>query len=483
MSAHNSILAVRVIQTRDTNKKRQYLTFKMGDLAYLSSKNVSFPKGLACKLIPKYLGPYKIIQDFGNASFKLELPQHLKQQGVHNVFHSSLLRIHVPNDNRLFPGHMDTQVVGDNPLDDKWAVECIKSHSRSKTDAIFQVLWKLGDVTWLPYYQITHLQALTDYFELIGVSQVAKLPNGHGQPPSDDPQIFLGSILVGQPASRFLTCPSFIIPLSYLRPITFNLSSFLHSLLSLPVTTPPFSSPSLDLNVLIIMPKVHTVNHPFFKRISVTHYQIREPNNSLNSTVHVRQITNYIKFDKQLQLHGGISQLQSMPLGFPSFTDLWNRSTHNSKQLSRVYLPDYSDKYQVNIYNNPINLNDFHITAEQVGLAPPTPDLSSSINREITQEFATIMMEQQRNSRQGFENHQDHWLCPFNQGPASQPKAVLSWLQFQHKSWRSCPSISIKRSPSPMPSEVSQPNKELEEFADKSALPPVEEPVEMAISN
>ena len=82
MSAHDSILAARVKQTRDANKKRQDVPFKTGDLAYLSSKNVSFPKRLARKLIPKYLGPYQIIQDFGNASFKLELPQHLKWRGV-----------------------------------------------------------------------------------------------------------------------------------------------------------------------------------------------------------------------------------------------------------------------------------------------------------------------------------------------------------------------------------------------------------------
>lgn len=58
---------------------------------------------------------------------------------------------------------MDTQVVGEDTLNDEWAVDHIKSHSKAKTDAIFEILWKLGDVTWLPYYQITHLQALTDY--------------------------------------------------------------------------------------------------------------------------------------------------------------------------------------------------------------------------------------------------------------------------------------------------------------------------------
>ena len=108
MSAHDSIIGARVKQTRDANRKRQLAPFKEGDFVYLSTKNITFEKGLARKLIPKYIGPYKILQDFGNQSFKLELLVHLKRRGVHDVFHSSLLRIHVPNDDRLFPGRMDT---------------------------------------------------------------------------------------------------------------------------------------------------------------------------------------------------------------------------------------------------------------------------------------------------------------------------------------------------------------------------------------
>jgi hypothetical protein len=216
MDAHDSILAARVKQTKDANKKRQSLPFQTGDLAYLSSKNISFPKGLARKLIPKYLGPYKITQDFGNSSFKLELPYHLKKRGVHDVFHASLLRIHVPNDDRLFPGRMDTQVVGDT-LDDEWAVDHIKSHSGAKTDATFEIQWKSGDVTWLPYYQITHLQALTDYLGLLGVKQISKLPNGHGRPPLDDPQVFLGSINPYDLDDSAPLCPTASDLLSYLK--------------------------------------------------------------------------------------------------------------------------------------------------------------------------------------------------------------------------------------------------------------------------
>jgi transposase InsO family protein len=99
MSAHDSILSARVKQTRDANRKQRATPFQKGDLVYLSTKNISFDKGLARKLLPKFIGPYKILHNFENSSFRLELPSHLKRRGVHDVFHSSLLREHVPSDN------------------------------------------------------------------------------------------------------------------------------------------------------------------------------------------------------------------------------------------------------------------------------------------------------------------------------------------------------------------------------------------------
>ena len=157
MSAHDSILTARVKQTRNANRKWQLAPFKEGELVYISTKNISFPKGLARKLIPKYIGPYKIIKDFKNQSFLIDLPSPLKQRGVHNVFHPSLLRIHIPNDDRLFPSRLDSQLTLGDDSEAEWAVDKILSHSGSKENSIFEVLWRAGDVTWLPYHHVSHL--------------------------------------------------------------------------------------------------------------------------------------------------------------------------------------------------------------------------------------------------------------------------------------------------------------------------------------
>jgi hypothetical protein len=104
MAAHDAVLGACIKQTHEANKRRRACPLVKGDMVYVSSKNISLPKGMVRKLTPKYIGPYQIIEDYGNNSYKLELPSRLKQRGVHPVFHSSYLRIHIPNDDRLFPG-------------------------------------------------------------------------------------------------------------------------------------------------------------------------------------------------------------------------------------------------------------------------------------------------------------------------------------------------------------------------------------------
>lgn len=201
--AHDSILAACVNQIWTANQKRQVVPFKEGNLVYLSTKNIKFPKGLVQKLISKFISPYKILEDFGNGSFQLDLPAHLKQRGIHDVFHTSLLRIHVPNDDWLFPGWLDTQLGNADGTEGEWAIDSIIGHASLKNDATFEVKWKTGDITWLPHYQVNHLNALQLYFDLLGIENISQLPEGKGKPPSDDPQTFIGNIGMGvQPVDK-----------------------------------------------------------------------------------------------------------------------------------------------------------------------------------------------------------------------------------------------------------------------------------------
>ena len=188
-AAHDALLTARVKQTVQANKRRRTCPFVVGDLVYISTKNISFPKGTARKLVPKFVGPYMISQDFGNYSYRIELPSSLRQRGIHDVFHSSLLRIHIPNDDQLFPGRLDEQIPELGGTAREWTVDKILSHQGSHSDAKFEVLWTSGDKTWLPYGEIAHLRALTDYFEILGVNNITQLTDNNIGDALDDDEL------------------------------------------------------------------------------------------------------------------------------------------------------------------------------------------------------------------------------------------------------------------------------------------------------
>ena len=80
--AHDAIIANRVQQTFHANKKcRTSDLYHVGDHVYLSTQNLTLPKGRARKLVPKYIGPYKVVKAHNEAStVTLELPPVLVAQ-------------------------------------------------------------------------------------------------------------------------------------------------------------------------------------------------------------------------------------------------------------------------------------------------------------------------------------------------------------------------------------------------------------------
>lgn len=201
MSAHDAILAARVKQVRVANNHRRRAPFEEGDFVYLSTKNLSIPKGMARKLVPKFIGPFKIIKDYGNDSFRLDLSAEMRARRIHPTFHASLLRPHVPNDDRRFPGRNFEQVLLPQPVEKEWEVNKVLGHSGKGKDAMFKLLWTSGDESWMAYHEIKHLEPLREYFEAQGVDRVEKLPLGNAVAP-DDPQIHLACIARNERALR-----------------------------------------------------------------------------------------------------------------------------------------------------------------------------------------------------------------------------------------------------------------------------------------
>jgi hypothetical protein len=184
LCAHDAVIASRITQTYQANKRRRdessssKFPFKEGDLTYLLTQNLALPKGRARKLLPKYIGPYKILKTTqDNSTVNLELSDELKARGIHPTFHTSLLKPFVANDDTLFP-HRDPKLFYDFglPDDTEWVVDEINAHKWTGNRIDFQVKWSLGDTTWESYNNCKDLKALDDYLALIGVDSWRKLP-------------------------------------------------------------------------------------------------------------------------------------------------------------------------------------------------------------------------------------------------------------------------------------------------------------------
>ena len=86
---------LKIAQSRQksyADKKRQSVTFQVGDHVYLRVSPMKGVQrfGVKGKLAPRYVGPFPIIERCGPVAYRLELPTHLST--VHNIFHVSQLR-------------------------------------------------------------------------------------------------------------------------------------------------------------------------------------------------------------------------------------------------------------------------------------------------------------------------------------------------------------------------------------------------------
>ena len=166
---HNAIIKSWIGQTYHTNKRKGIVPkFEIGDLVYLSTKNLSMPKGQARKLIPKYIGLMKVIKwHTASDTYTLDLPDQLKTHRMHPMFHIELLQAHEPNDNTILL-RRNTQAFYDvsNDNEVEWVVDELLAHRWKGNQIKFLVRWNLGDTTSEPYAHCKELEALGRYLKL-----------------------------------------------------------------------------------------------------------------------------------------------------------------------------------------------------------------------------------------------------------------------------------------------------------------------------
>ncbi|KIJ57333.1 hypothetical protein M422DRAFT_238927 [Sphaerobolus stellatus SS14] len=162
MATHDAIIVSRIRQTVNANKRcRPGEEYSPGDLVYLSTKNLNLPKGQARKLLPKFIGLYKVLEARNESSnVVIELPEELKARKIHMTFHNK------------------AKAFYDFGKDDEqeWFVEEIIGHEWTNEGLQFRVQWTLGDITWESLSGVKELEALDRYLELCSIKRLCDLP-------------------------------------------------------------------------------------------------------------------------------------------------------------------------------------------------------------------------------------------------------------------------------------------------------------------
>jgi hypothetical protein len=182
LAAHDAIIASRVHQTHYSNQGRRIAPeFPLNGLVYLSTKNLSLPKGRARKLTPRFLGPYRVThRNLDTNNYTLDLPIELRKRRIHPNFHISLLRHHTPNDDILFPNRPLNHYYdfGEPDFGDETRVDSIAGHTWKGSRLFMTVKWADGDTTNEPVELCEELAALSNYLSenLLGENDWALLP-------------------------------------------------------------------------------------------------------------------------------------------------------------------------------------------------------------------------------------------------------------------------------------------------------------------
>jgi len=153
-------------QKQYADSKRRELEFAVGSQVLLSTQNIRIKSPGTQKLLPRYIGPFPVLERIGEVAYKLELPSQLR---VHPVFHVSLLKPYISKGQ---PGHYQPPPLAFDDEGEPWfEVEAVLEHrdvSRGRRVAReYLIKWKSYDHahnTWEPERNLNDL-ALNSYWQ------------------------------------------------------------------------------------------------------------------------------------------------------------------------------------------------------------------------------------------------------------------------------------------------------------------------------
>ncbi|KAJ9527747.1 hypothetical protein QJQ45_000423 [Haematococcus lacustris] len=88
-------------QAAYANQDRREVHYKVGQMVLLSTKNMRLKPGKARKLLPRFVGPFKVLGLVGQVAVNLQLPASMSR--LHPVFHVSLIKSYTGTDVGFMP--------------------------------------------------------------------------------------------------------------------------------------------------------------------------------------------------------------------------------------------------------------------------------------------------------------------------------------------------------------------------------------------
>jgi hypothetical protein len=166
-----------LIEAQERQKKyadinRRDVSFNVGDYVWVSTGNLRKPGDEDSKLKHKYAGPYKVLEKYGNVTYKLQLPDVQLARKIHPVYHVSKLRKFYPrltkfaddNGNDVPP---PPTLIDDSDDIEEWEVEGVKGKRTVKRQLQYLVKWKgfsHWHNSWEPAYLLTNAkEAIGEY--------------------------------------------------------------------------------------------------------------------------------------------------------------------------------------------------------------------------------------------------------------------------------------------------------------------------------
>ena len=124
------------MQMRHASGRESYTEYQIGDMVWFSVSNLELKHpARRHKLLPKYIGPLKVIDIAGHNAVKLDMPKYL---AIHPIVSTTQVKLYHSRDGTVPPVIIDEK--------EAWEVDNIVNHNifgkKNKSKVEFQVQWK-----------------------------------------------------------------------------------------------------------------------------------------------------------------------------------------------------------------------------------------------------------------------------------------------------------------------------------------------------